>query len=88
MVDDKGDWVLTVAGTDVREVLWNDEDLEPGAFPGNAMGHRLIPHGYMPDRRAMYGFLTHSTVEKLMINMQAGWRRVGEKTWTIPCYPR
>lgn len=86
-VEDNGDWVLTVAGTDIRHVLWNEEQLEYEAFPGNAMGHRLIEQGFMPDRRAMYRVQTHATVENRLLNMRAGWRGSGEKSWTIPCYP-
>lgn len=88
IVDGEGDWILTISGTDIRQRLWNDRDLDPGDFPGNAMGHRMIGLGWKPDRRAMYGPKVHSTVESRLLNMRAGWREDGEKSWKIPCYPR
>lgn len=86
-VDDGGDWVLTVSGTDICARLWHNDEVAGRAFPGNSMGHRLIEHGWMPDRRAMYGPLTHSTVEARMLSMMAGWRPDGDASWTIPCFP-
>jgi hypothetical protein len=86
VVDEKGDWILTVDGTDVRQVLWNDRELEYGSFPGNSMGHRLIERGWMPDRRRMYGLPGMSPVQRLTATAYAGWEQVAEKAWTIPCY--
>jgi hypothetical protein len=87
-VDEKGDWILTVAGTDIRKRLWNDEEVLFGSFPGASMGHRLVELGWMPDRRAMYASQTASRAEQMYLSAMAGWRQVGdEKTWTIPCYP-
>lgn len=85
-VDEKGDWILTVAGTDIREVLWNDRELNYGSFPGNPMGHRLIGLGYMPDRQRMYGLPGMSPVQKLAAAAYAGWKQDGDNVWTIPCY--
>lgn len=87
-VDGRGDWVLTIAGTDIRQVLWNDRDLEYGVFPGNAMGHRMIEVGWMPDRRAVYNVPLGSPVARLAAQARAGWSESGEGSWTIPCYPR
>lgn len=85
-VKDNGDWILTVAGTDIYRKLWNDEDLTPGAFPGQSMGHRLIEEGWMPDRRASYNARTDSPVERMLLTVRAGWSDAGKKSWTIRCY--
>lgn len=87
-VDEDGDWVLTVSGTDIRKVLWNNQDVEYGCFPGNSMGHRLIELGYMPDRRRMYGPPELTPVQRLAATAYAGWRPDGDDVWSIPCYPR
>jgi len=87
-VEDTGEWVLTVAGTDIREVLYKERHLELDPFPGNAMGHRLIELGWMPDRRASFSSRTMSTVDRLYLTAMAGWMLDREKSWTIPCYPR
>lgn len=86
-VDQEGDWILTVAGTDVRRRLWNDRDVPYELFPGPSMGHRLVELGWMPERRSMYPAQTLSKVERLTLTAMAGWRKDGEKAWTIPCYP-
>lgn len=85
-VEDNGDWILTVAGTDIYRKLWNDEDVAPGTFPGLAMGVHLIEEGWRPDRRGSYSARTHSPVERMLLTVRAGWREAGEKSWTIPCY--
>lgn len=85
-VDQEGDWILTVAGTDIRRRLWNDRDVPYEIFPGSSMGHRLVELGWMPDRRSQYSTKSFSKVERLMLTAMAGWRKDGEKRWTIPCY--
>jgi hypothetical protein len=86
-IDDFGQWWLSVAGTDIeKHELWHDQDVQHGYFPGNSLGHRLIDLGWMPDRRAMYGALSMSEVEKLALTALAGWRPAGENAWVIPCY--
>lgn len=75
-IEEDGNWVLTIQGTGVHEVLWNNSDLKSegiGGFPGFSMGHRLIARGFMPDRRDTRWF-------------SSGWRPVGKDAWVIPCY--
>jgi hypothetical protein len=72
-IEENGDWVLTVQGGDVHEVLWNSRELSGDVFPGHSMGHRLINHGFMPDRRDTRWYAS-------------GWRPVGKDAWVIPCY--
>lgn len=85
-IDQQGDWILTIAGTDIRRTLWNDRDVPYETFPGNSMGHRMIELGWMPDRRSMYNPQAHSAVERLTLTAMAGWRKAAENAWTIPCY--
>lgn len=85
-VDEEGDWILSVSGTDIRRRLWNDDAVPYRHFPGNTLGHRLIELGWMPDRRAMYGSTSSSRVEALVRSAMAGWRQAGERVWTIPCH--
>lgn len=87
-IDEKGEWVLTVNGTDIREVLYQDRHRELDPFPGNAMGHRLIELGWMPDRRAAVAGEGCSMVDRLYLTAMAGWMRSDENSWTIPCFPR
>lgn len=72
-MDDFGDWWLTVVGTDIREHLWHDQDVQPGVFPGTNSGARLISLGWMPDRS-----------DKSWDN--SGWVPQGKDAWVIPCY--
>lgn len=71
-MDDFGDWWLTVEGTDIREHLWHDQDVQPGVFPGTNAGARLITLGWVPDRsdKSWHG---------------SGWKPRGQGAWTIPC---
>lgn len=80
-----GDWYLTVEGTDIERQLWSDRDVSEGTFPGNAMGHRLIEVGYLPNRAAANPALYPDPARKLAAAALGGWQPVGENTWTIPC---
>lgn len=86
------EWKLLVKGTDTYVSLYKNRhpDLEP--FPGNAMGHRLIELGWMPDRRAAIVPPDTPVAETLLATMYAGWipskeTADGEEwVWTIPVY--
>jgi hypothetical protein len=83
-VDDKGDWILTVTGTDIYRKLWNEDEVV--RFPGASMCHRLIEEGWTPDRRAGYVSSRHSPVQRMLLSQQAGWQPSGKNSWTIPCW--
>lgn len=88
-VNEDGDLVLTVSGTDIRQVYtWDSDPLLYPTVPLNGLGYRLIELGWMPDRRRMYGTPGMSPVAKLAVVALAGWTQHGEGEWTIPCYPR
>lgn len=72
-LDDQGDLVLTVEGTDIRQVFtWDMASVRYPHFPGNGMRYRLVELGWMPDR--------------LDGTALAGWSEAGEGVWTILCY--
>jgi hypothetical protein len=87
-VNSENEWKLRVFGTDIYRTLYRhrDPDLEP--FPGNAMGHRLIELGWMPDRRATLAPVGTSVVQKVMLTMLAGWTpsETEENVWEIPVH--
>lgn len=83
-----GEWHLRIRGTDVCELLYRYRHPELDPFPGNAMGHRLIEMGWMPDRRAMFAVRGESTVDTLLRTMLAGWTPSSTEqwVWTIPVH--
>lgn len=87
-VNRHGDWLLSVAGTDIYRKVWNDRDLQSPAFPGQSLGHRLIELGWMPDRCAMYGAFDRSDPQKLALTELGGWvpSDTEDGVWTIPVY--
>lgn len=87
-IDEKGEWVLTVAMTDICEVLYQGRHPELDPFPGHDMGHRLVELGWMPDKRAALTREGCSMVDRLYLTAMAGWMRSDENSWTIPCFPR
>lgn len=84
------EWNLLIKGTDTYVSLYRERHPELEPFPGNAMGHRLIELGWMPDRSAATAPKGASIVEMLTLSMYAGWvpsRKTidGEEwLWTIP----
>lgn len=86
------EWKLLIKGTDTYVSLYKGRDPDLDPFPGNAMGHRLIELGWMPDRRAAIVPSDAPMVEKLTATMYAGWvpsKRTTEGEeylWTIPVY--
>lgn len=90
-VNSNGEWKLRVTGTDIYVTLYRDRHPELDPFPGQAMGHRLIELGWMPDRRRMMERPGMSPVEKLAASMYAGWEDVTDEddkapVWEIPVY--
>lgn len=84
------EWKLLIKGTDTYVSLYRERHPELEPFPGNAMGHRLIELGWMPDRSAAIAPEGASVVEMLTLTMYAGWVP-SQKTidgeewlWTIP----
>ncbi len=76
----EGDCVAPCGQELIRFILdrdgWENETLEPRRFPAASLGHRLIDHGWMPDR---------SDPESVL-----GWvpSPIGVNSWTIPVWPR
>lgn len=87
-VNSDHEWKLRVHGTDIYRTLYRNRHPDLDAFPGNAMGHRLIELGWMPDRRAAMVPVGSSMTETLMRTMLAGWvpSETEENVWTIPVY--
>ncbi|MDQ1041474.1 hypothetical protein QFZ75_007976 [Streptomyces sp. V3I8] len=84
-IDAERDWHMTVEGTDIDKVLWNDRDVERGNWPGFTLGIRLVELGYMPNRAAAYGGLYPDLARKLDAMTLQGWQPKSEDVWTIPC---
>jgi hypothetical protein len=83
-----GEWKLRVFGTDVYVSVYRYRDPELEPFPGNALGHRLVELGWMPDKRHLFQTDGKSPVQRVMETALAGWTRSEEEryVWTIPCY--
>ncbi|MFJ4902793.1 hypothetical protein [Streptomyces sp. NPDC088727] len=84
--EDEG-WYLTVEGSDIHTRLWGNEDVEYGNFPAASMGHRLIEHGFMPDRSAANPDLYPDLAHKLAALTLGGWQPRDGMRWTILCTP-
>lgn len=83
-----GEWHLLMPGTGMCQLLYRYRHPELDPFPGNAMGHRLIELGWMPDRRAAIVPPGTSAAETLLATMYAGWKpsETEKWVWTIPVY--
>ena len=87
-VNSFGEWKLRVFGTDIYYTAYRFRDPEFEPFPGNALGHRLIEFGWMPDRRGALAPVATSPVQRLILTSLAGWKpsQMESGVWTIPVY--